>query len=146
MPIDRRHIGFALPPFKVAVDRERLQRFAKAIGETDTRFANEIAPPTFLKAIDGENGSSRIILEALEVDLKRVLHAEQHFDYVDHVRAGDCITVERRVLDIYDKREGALEFIVIESVLSNESRAVVGRTRQVVMVRNPAGRGPTDAR
>jgi hypothetical protein len=137
MPIDRRHIGFSLPPFKVEVDRERLQLFAEAIGETDPQLAGEIAPPTFLKAIDGESGSSRIILEALEVDLRRVLHAQQHFDYVDPVRAGDCITVERRVVDIYDKREGALEFIVIESVLSRQSGAVVGRTSQVVMVRNP---------
>jgi hypothetical protein len=140
MTIDRGHIGFALPPFKVAVDRERLQLFAKAIGETDPQFSNDIAPPTFLKAIDGENNSSRIILDALNVDLKRVLHAEQQFDYVAPVRAGDCITVERRVLDIFDKRAGALEFIIIESVLSNETGAVVGRTRQVVMVRNPGKR------
>lgn len=137
MTIDRGYIGFSLPPFKVAVDRERLQLFAKAIGETDPQFSNDIAPPTFLKAIDGENNSSRIILDALKVDLKRVLHAEQQFDYVEPVRAGDCITVERSVLDIYDKREGALEFIVIESVLSNQIRKVVGRTRQLVMVRNP---------
>lgn len=140
MAVDRNHIGFSLPPFNVVVDRERLQLFARAIGETDARFSNDIAPPTFLKAIDGENNSSRTILEALKVDLKRVLHAEQQFDYVETVRAGDCITVERRVLDIYEKREGALEFIVIESVLTNESRAVVGRTRQVVMVRNPEKR------
>jgi hypothetical protein len=140
MTIDRRHIGFSLPPFKVAIDRERLRLFATAIGETDPQFSSDIAPPTFLKAIDGENNSSRLILDALKVDLTRVLHAEQQFDYVAPVRAGDCITVERRVLNIFDKREGALEFIVIESVLSNQASAVVGRTRQVVMVRNPGMR------
>lgn len=138
MTIERHHIGFALPSFKVSVDRARLQLFAAAIGETAPQFSGDIAPPTFLKALDGENNSSRIILDALQVDLKRVLHAEQHFEYAAPVRAGDCITVERRVLDIFDKKDGALEFIVIESVLSNEARVVVGRTRQIVMVRNPA--------
>lgn len=140
MAIDRSRIGFSLPPFKVVVDRERLELFAKAIGETDPQFTRDIAPPTFFKAIDGENNSSRIILDALNVDLKRVLHVEQQFDYGEPIRAGDCITVERRVLNIFDKREGALEFIVIESVLSNGPGAMVGRTRQVVMVRNQ-GRG-----
>lgn len=137
MTIDRGQIGFSLPTFKVAVERERLQLFAKAIGEMDPQFSNDIAPPTFLKAIDGENNSSRIILDALKVDLKRVLHAEQQFDFIAPVRAGDCITVERSVLDIFDKRDGALEFIVIESVLSNQTGALVGKSRQVVMVRNP---------
>lgn len=140
MTIDRCHIGFSLPPFKVSVDAERLRLFAKAIGEENPHFAEEIAPPTFLKAIEGENNSSRVILEALQIDLKRVLHAEQQFDFIEPVRAGDCITVDRRVMDIYDKRDGALEFVVIESVLSNEARAVVGRSRQVVMVRNAAKR------
>ncbi len=138
--IDRCHIGLSLAPFKVTIDGERVQLFAKAIGETDPQFLNDIVPPTFLKAIDGENNSSRLILEMLNVDLTRILHAEQQFDYLEPVRAGDCITVDRRVLDIYDKRDGELEFIVIESVLSNESRAVVGRARQLVMVRNPSKR------
>jgi acyl dehydratase len=137
MTIDRAHIGFSLPPFKVMVDRKRLQLFAAAIGETDPQFAGVIAPPTFMKAIDGENHSSRIILDALKVDLNRVLHAEQQFDYVAAVKAGDCITVERTVLDIFDKRNGTMEFLVIESVLSNQVGAVVGKSRQVVMIRNP---------
>lgn len=138
MTIDRGNIGFSLPSFQMVIERERLRLFAEAIGETDPQFSSDIAPPTFFKAIDGENNSSRIILDALNVDLKNVLHVEQQFDYVAPIRAGDCITVVRRVLDIFDKRDGALEFIVIESVLSNGVGvgAVVGRSRQVVMVRN----------
>ena len=141
MAIDHANIGLALPPFQVKIERERLQLFAKAIGETGPDLTGNIAPPTFLKAIEGEHNSSRVILEALKVDLKRVLHAEQQFDYVEPVRAGDTITVERRVLDIYDKKDGALEFIVIESVLSNARRAVIGRSRQIVMVRNTVRKG-----
>jgi hypothetical protein len=141
MAIDRANIGFALPPFQVKVDPERLQLFKKAIGETGPDALDNIAPPTFLKAIEGENNSARAILDALKVDLKRVLHAEQQFDYVEPVHAGDTITVERRVMDMYDKKDGALEFIVIESVLSNTALAVVARSRQVIMVRNPVKKG-----
>jgi hydroxyacyl-ACP dehydratase HTD2-like protein with hotdog domain len=140
MAIDRRHIGFSLPPFTVFIEPARLALFAKAIGETDPQYANSIAPPTFLKAIDGENNSSRVILEALDVDLKRVLHVQQEFNYGEPARVGDSITVERTVLDIYDKRQGELEFIVIESVLTNAAQLIVGRIRQLVMVRNPLQR------
>ncbi len=148
MSIDRRHIGFALPVFTVEVTAERLAAFARAIGETDSRFAQETAPPTFLKAIEGENNSSRAILVALGVPLKHVLHAEQQFDYVSPVRVGDLIGVERRVVDIYDKRNGAMEFIVIESVMTvmtGAAQTVAGRSRQIVLVRNPVNGAAVDA-
>lgn len=135
MTIPRHHIGFTLPPFTVTVDRERMQLFASAIGETSPSFCGEIAPPTYLKALEGEHNSSRVMLEALQVDLRSILHAEQQFDYLAPVRAGDSIEVERRVMDIYDKRDGALEFIVLESVLSRQGK-VVARSRQLLMLRN----------
>jgi len=34
-----------------------------------------------MKVIEGENGSSRAIVAALGVDLRRVMHVEQEFDY-----------------------------------------------------------------
>jgi hypothetical protein len=141
MAIDRRHLGHAFPTFQVLIEGERLRRFDEAIGETNASFAPDVAPPTFLKCIEGEHDSSRAILDALEVDLKRVLHAKQEFDYFAPIRAGDCITVDRRVSDIYEKRGGAMEFIVIESVFRNEAGSTVARSRQVVLVRNPVTEG-----
>jgi len=137
MTIDQARIGFSLPSFTVVIDAARVQLFSRAIGETAPQGADALAPPTFLKAIDGEHNSSRVILETLQVDLKRVLHVQQEFEYGEPVRVGDHITVRRSVIDIYAKRAGALEFIVIESVLSNAAGQLAGRARQLVMVRNP---------
>ena len=139
MAIDRKHLGFALPPFAVTVGAERLARFAEAIGETDPLYREQIAPPTFMKVLEGEDNSSRRILEALEVDLRRVLHAEQQFDYLAPIRAGDEIAVERRVADLYARKDGQMEFIVIESRFTGPSGELVGRSRQIVLVRNPPG-------
>jgi hypothetical protein len=36
VPIDRKYVGFSLPPFPVLVDRERLRRFAEALSPSDT--------------------------------------------------------------------------------------------------------------
>lgn len=136
MTIDRGFLGYALPPFTFTASQERVTRFARAIGIADESPA--VAPPTFMKAVEGEGNSSRRILEAMGVELSRVLHVEQHFDYLAPIRSGDVLRVDRAVTDLYDKRGGAMEFIVIESSVSRDDGTPVGRSRQVILVRNAA--------
>jgi acyl dehydratase len=132
--IDRRCIGFSLPAVSVHVDRWRVELFCQAIGEEDPAFWERAVPPTFLKAIEGENHSSRAILEALGVPLRNVLHAEQSFEYIGPVYVGDEIRVARKVVDVFEKKGGALEFIAIDSDFTKEG-SLVCRSRQLVMVR-----------
>ena len=54
------------------------------------------------------------------------------------VLAGQVVTVSRSVVDLYEKKGGAIEFIVIESVFTGEGAEVLGRSRQLVAVRNPS--------
>jgi hypothetical protein len=136
MAVNRKYIGFRLPPFTVVVDPARLLRFAEAIGARPTMAGRAFAPPTYLKVIEGEGNSSRKILAALGVDLKQVMHAEQAFEYGEPIKGGDRVTVERVVSDIYDRKEGLLEFIVVDSVIRHTSGALAGRTQQSILVRN----------
>lgn len=140
MSIDRRHVGFALPTFALTITPERLGCFAEAIGESNGTLRQVIAPPTFLKVIEGEGGSSRRIMEELEVDLRRVLHAEQQFEYFLPIRAGDSITVSRKVAEIYQKKGGEMEFIVIETGFFDAAGQRVALSRQIVLVRHPKKR------
>jgi hypothetical protein len=133
VPIDRKHIGFSLAPFTVLVDHEQLRRFAEAIGNS---VHSDFAPPTYMKVIEGENGSSRAIVAALGVDLRRVMHVEQEFEYGAPIRGGDHVTVERRVVDIYGRKDGAHEFVIVESTLLNAHGVSVGRSTQRILVRN----------
>jgi hydroxyacyl-ACP dehydratase HTD2-like protein with hotdog domain len=140
MAIDRAFVGHAFPAFVHRLEAAHLRAFCEAIGEREcTR-----APLTYMKAIEGGHDSSRAILQALGVDLRRVLHAEQEFDYLLPLRVGDEVRVERRVADIYERRNGAMEFIVIESSLTRcADGKLTGRSRQIVLVRNPtAGAAP----
>jgi hypothetical protein len=138
MAIDRQFIGFRLPPFTVTVDAGKVRRFAAAIGVGVDAQSDGSPPPTYLKVIEGEGHSSREILAALGVDLTRVLHAEQEFEYHASFRGGDALTVERVVSDIYERKGGQLEFIVVDSVIRHVGGALVGRTQQVILVRHPA--------
>jgi hydroxyacyl-ACP dehydratase HTD2-like protein with hotdog domain len=133
MPIDRQYVGFSMPPYTALVDRERLRRFAEAIGGA---IHSDLAPPTYLKVIEGENDSSRAIVAALGIDLRRIMHVEQEFEYRAPLRGGDQVTVERRVVDIYDRKDGALEFVVVESAMHNADGICVGRSKQWILVRN----------
>jgi hypothetical protein len=131
--IDRKFIGYSLPTFTVSVDREQVRQFIAAIG---SQADSALAPPTFMKVIEGANGSSRAIVSALGVDLSRVMHAEQEFVYGAPIRCGDQVTVERRVTDIYDRKGAALEFVVIVSTMHNSDGVLVGRSTQRILVRN----------
>ena len=136
MAVDRALIGYALPAFDVVASAEHLAQFARAIGSADT--APAVAPPTYMKAVEGQDNSSRRILEALGVELKRVLHAEQQFDYLAPIRAGDRLRVQRKVTEIYERKNGAMEFIVIESSVTRVAdNELAGRSRQIVLVRHP---------
>ena len=137
MAVDRALIGYALPPFEFVASPEHLARFARAIGSDD--LAPAVAPPTFMRAVEGQNNSSRRILDALGVDLKRVLHAEQQFDYLAPIRSGDVLRVQRTVTDLYERKNGQMEFIVIESSVTRvPDDELAGRSRQLVLVRHPA--------
>ena len=136
MAIDRKYIGYRLAPIEVTVDVECVRRFAAAIGAQSAGIDDGVVPPTYLKVIEGERNSSRTIVAALSIDLRRVIHVEQEFEYGPAIRSGDRLIVERGVSDIYERKEGMLEFVVIESCMRRDDGAFAGRSRQVIVVRN----------
>jgi acyl dehydratase len=75
-------------------------------------------------------------LDLLKVDLGRVLHGEQSFTYYAPVCAGDRITFRSRIADIYDKKNGALEFIVMDTECRNQNGERVTDMRRSIVVRN----------
>lgn len=148
--IDTRYIGRQLPTLTFEVEKGRLRFFAQAIGETRPEYIDEAAaqavgyrslpaPPTFLFAAELDAGSLNSLLDELEVPIERILHGEQSFRYYVPVCAGDFLTAESHIADIYAKKGGAFEFIVKDTVLTNQQGAKVLDARSVIVVRNPQG-------
>jgi len=144
--IDRHLIGTRTAPTRVLVDAWRVKLFCQAIGETDPVYWDAAAaraaghraspvPPTFLKALESEHCSSAALLERLQVPLGKVLHAEQSFDYQQAVNVGDEVEITRSVTDIYDKRDGALTFIVVQTHY-RVGAADAASSVQTILVRN----------
>ena len=145
--IDRRHIGHTMPPFAVEVEKGRLRFFAQATGQTDPVYLDEAAaraaghpglpvPPTFLFCLEMESPNPAAIRELLGMDYRRLLHGEHGFTYHAMAYAGDTLRYEQRIADIYDKKGGALEFVVRQTRVSNQRDELVAELRCVTVVRN----------
>jgi acyl dehydratase len=145
--LDKSFIGLKTAPRSVEVEKGQLKFFAKATDETDRIYFDEAAaeaaghptlpaPPTFLMCLGSLAPDREDILGKLGVDIGRILHGEQHFTYFKPIYAGDTITLTTRVTDMYDKKGGALDFIVQETEATNQKGEVVGATRSTIVVRN----------
>ena len=97
------------------------------------------APPTFLFAAELDSGATDAMLAQLQIPLARLLHGEQSFTYHRPACAGDTVTVRSRIDDIYDKKNGALEFVVKTSRATNQHGDLVAELRCVIVCRNPGG-------
>jgi hypothetical protein len=143
--INRSYVGYTTTPSTGVINDWRVKLFCQAIGETDPVYTDQQAahaaghracpiPPTYLKAIEGDHFPSADILKLLNVPLKGVLHAEQSFSHYFPVYVGDTVKVSRQIVEIYDKKEGALTFIVVESFYLVEEETAA-TSRQVILVR-----------
>jgi acyl dehydratase len=126
--IDHKHIGLDLGTTSVEVEKYPIRFFAEAIGETNPihhdeaaarreGFRSLVAPPTYVACLWSlaQPGGTGVV-EALSIPMERVLHAEERFEYGEPICAGDVVEFRTRVADIYDRRNGALEFVVLETV------------------------------
>ena len=145
--IDRKWIGHELRPSVLHIDRARLRFFAKATGDeravySDLEAARKAGftdlpvPPTFLFAAELDSGSTEQLLNDLGIPISRLLHGEQRFTYYRLAYAGDTVTVRSTITDIYDKKAGALEFVVKTSRVTNQRNEVVAALRAVLICRH----------
>lgn len=146
--IDRANIGVVSEPRTIEVEKGQLKFFAKATGETNPVYFDEAAaraaghpaipaPPTFTFSLAlGAPAQRGAILGDMGVDMRSVLHGEQQFTYHRPIYAGDAITLTTRTADIYDKKGGALEFIVQDTQAVNQRGELCTEMRVVTVVRN----------
>ncbi len=149
MYIDRdKALQLAIAPMKLEVERGRLRFFARTIGLTDPVYVDIDAarraghrdlpvPPTFLgHSLELELPNPMAWLAALGGDLTKTTHAEQAFTYHALAYAGDRLVLERRVVDVYTKKNGALEFVVKQTCIkrADETLAVCLST---IAIRHP---------
>lgn len=146
VPLDRSLIGSESPGGTLLVTRSRLRAFARATGQTDPRYTDVDrakqaghrdlpVPPTFFFSIDLELPDPFRSLTDLGIDLRTVLHGEQEFSYHRMAYAGDELATRSRVTDVYEKKDGALQFLVKETTVTDQDGALVATLRDTTIIR-----------
>jgi acyl dehydratase len=145
---DKSLIGRQTAQGSVEVEKGKLRFFAKAIGETHPLYSDLAAakdeghpslpiPPTFLMPLLSElRGDIQGMMDMLEWDLSKILHAEQSFVYHQMIYAGDVLAVETRIVDVYEKKGGALQFVVQETKVTNQHGVHVADVRNSLVHRS----------
>ena len=124
-------IGKRYEPFTAQVDKWRLGFFARTIGETTPACFDEVAahkagyrsllaPLTLPFSLAMDFDQSLLVLKDLGADLTRTVHGEQSFTRFAEIFAGDVITGQQEITDIFEKKGGALLFAVTRTRIDNQ--------------------------
>ena len=122
MPVDQSLVGRAFPPTQPhEVTEARVREFAAA---TAGEYDGGPAPTTYpiVVAFDAMNA----FLEAVSVDLFRIVHGEQKFAYERPVVPGDVLTATLTVTSL--RQIGGNDIIGTSSEITDGSGAVVCTT------------------
>ena len=131
------------------VTKKDIRRFAQAIDDPnplyvdeeyakETRYGHIIAPPLFCHAFAYDDVPVIQLREdglpkEIEVPLptKRALGGGSSFEVGEPVRAGDVITVRKKIMDIYKKtgKSGDLYFVVIDNTYTNQNGEMVAHEK-----------------
>jgi acyl dehydratase len=126
------------------VGREKIREYANAVGEDDpvhhdrkaardAGFRDVVAPPMFAVVYSAGSVGPAVVDPEIGINLMMMLHGSQEFVWSEPVCAGDTITTETEVRDLYEK--DGKGFYVFESVSKNQDGQEVVRGTWTNIVR-----------
>ena len=144
--LDRNLIGKKYNPVIFTVTDQRLRFFAKATGQTDLIYFDHdaalskgyngiVCPPTFLYAVSMEQKNPFEFLNDLKIKIESILHAEQEFLYEKMICSGDTLTMTTEIVDMYDKKEGLLQFLILESTFIDQNNMHTATMKNTIVVK-----------
>lgn len=158
MPIDRRHLGKRYGPYRFTVGLEHVKDFVAATGggvpgrvfsappvqfhpwtfdETAAKaspYGGVVAPPTFATTFAIQPFATACSDPELAVNVLRLVHAEQDFEFLEPIRPGDVLETIGEITGIRDR--GNLDFLEVTTTTTNQHGCVVVRGVWTAIVRN----------
>jgi acyl dehydratase len=142
--MDTSLVGKSYPAADYEVGAEKIREYANAVGETnpvyqdrdaarEAGFRDVVAPPMFVVVYSARAMGPAILDPELAINLMMMLHGSQEFVWSEPVCAGDTITTEATLKDLYEK--DGREFYVFESVSRNQDGAETARATWTNIVR-----------
>lgn len=124
--------GKAYPAVRFTFDPDRVRSFANAVGQRGPGV-----PPTMLTAPEIEAGLRNVVSDPeLGVDLARVLHGEQSYEWSRPLAVGETLVAEATIESI--RGRAALQFLTLRTDLRDEHGALIAVARSTLVVRGEA--------
>lgn len=142
--MDKSAVGKTSAPVTMHIERGKIREFARAIKDGNPVYFDEeyarrtvggiMPPPTFLMTMAlWDDGKDRV---DLGMDLRRLLHGEQEFEYLRPIYAGDVLTAQGKVERMFEKqgaRGGTMNFAVLATEFRNQHGELVAISRSTVI-------------
>lgn len=126
--------GMRLEPFTFTIEAGKIREFAQALGDDNPDYeTGKRIPPTFATVIEFW-GSKRPMEDVLQLNMAKVLHAGQEYEYVGAMAVGDQITCEGEVIDAYTR--AGMNFVVLENKYKNQRGELVLISRSTIIERS----------
>lgn len=122
--------GKTYPPVRFTVEEARVHAFAEAIG-----YGGPGIPPTFVTVPEIEAGLRNVVTDPdLSVDLARVLHGEQDYEWYRPIVIGESLVAAASIESI--RHKGAMGFLVLRTELHDAGGQLVAVGRSTLIVRD----------
>lgn len=155
---DKTKLGLEFPPYTFVVERGKIAEFAMAISQKENKeqvkpiywdseaakaagYGDVIPSPTFQTCFALWGGQGLMpMLQALSINLGRLLHGEEEYEYLTPIHPGDVMTGKTKVVSMYDKEKKDkpgkfMEFTVLETEITNQRGELVLRSRTTLVER-----------
>jgi acyl dehydratase len=155
---DKSKLGMEFPSYTFEVEKGKIAEFAMAISQKESKdqlnplyvdreaakkadYTDIIASPTFQTSFPlWAAGGLLPLIQALGIDLIRLLHGEEEYDYLGVIHAGDIMTGKSKVVEMYEKEKKDkpgkfMDFTVIETEIRNQRGELVIKTRSTLVER-----------
>jgi acyl dehydratase len=155
---DKSKLGMEFAPYTFEVEKGKIAEFAMAIYQKDNKdqtsplytdldaakkagYKDIIAPPTFQTCFAlWASGGLMPLIQALNINLIRLLHGEEEYTYLGTIHPGDIMTGKSKVVEMYEKEKKDkpgkfMEFTVIETEIRNQRGELVIKSRSTLVER-----------
>ena len=144
---DPKFVGHSFPTKTIKVEEGKLRFFSKTIGETNPIYFDKdaarkagyrslLVPPTypFSLTLEGESLEEKYV--PVGMDLGKLLHVAQKFEYFKEFCAEDTVTIDAKIIDIFQKKGGALDFLIEKQTLRNSDGDLLATLTQTFIMRH----------
>ncbi|WP_336046856.1 FAS1-like dehydratase domain-containing protein [Solibacillus ferritrahens] len=127
-------VGMKIESYTFRVEKGKIRELALAIGDLKEEYLNgEAVPPTFPTVIDFWGGGSSSS-ELLNLNMKKVLHGEQEYEYFREIIPDEEITVHGVIEKAYTK--ASMNFFVLRKDYLDEQGETVLISRSTIIERH----------